>query len=73
MRETIVLPLLAIVTCKEMCASSISMRKKGFKDKDIPARKTAPKSTIYRINGVKERGSRLQCTQESPVGAWTGS
>uniref|UniRef100_A0A8C2F823 Transposase n=1 Tax=Cyprinus carpio TaxID=7962 RepID=A0A8C2F823_CYPCA len=60
MLEIIVLPLLTMVTCKEMRAAIIAVHKNGFTGKDIVATKIAPKSTIYRfIKNFKERGSIL--------------
>ena len=54
----IVLPLSAMVTCKETWAVIIALHKKGFTGKDIAASKIAPKSTIYRIiKNFKESGS----------------
>ena len=54
----IVLPLSIMVTCKETRAVIIALHRKGFTGKDIAASKTAPKSTIYRINkNFKESGS----------------
>ena len=54
----IVLPLLAMVTCKETRAIIIALYKKGFTGKDIAASKIAPKSTIYWIiKNLKESGS----------------
>ena len=54
----IVLPLSAMVTCKETHAVIIALHKKGFAGKDIAASKVAPKSTIYRIiKNFKESGS----------------
>jgi transposase len=44
-----------MVTCKETRAVIIALHKKGFTDKDVAARKIAPKSTIYRI--IKKRRS----------------
>ena len=54
----IVLPLSTMVTCKETCAVSIALYKKGFTGKDIAASKIAPKSTHYWIiKNLKESGS----------------
>lgn len=51
-------PLVTLLSCKEMCAISISSHKKGFRDKFVAASKVAPKSTICQIiKNFKERGS----------------
>ncbi|KAA8579655.1 hypothetical protein FQN60_006748 [Etheostoma spectabile] len=36
-----------MVTCKETCAFTIALHKKGFTGEDIAASKISPKSTIY--------------------------
>ena len=54
----IVLPLSALVTCKETRAVIIALHKKGLTGKDIAANKIAPKSSIYRIiKNFTESGS----------------
>ena len=72
----IVLPLSAMVTCKETHAVVIALHKKGFSGKVIAASKIAPKSTIYRIiKNFKESGSivvtKASGRQESPASART--
>lgn len=58
MLKIIVLPLLTMVTCKEICAVIIALHIKGFPGKDIADSKIAPKSTIYQIiKNFKESGS----------------
>ena len=59
----IVLPLSAMVTCKETCAVIIALHKKGFTGKDIAASKIAPKLTIYRIIKNIKEGEWLNCCE----------
>ena len=64
----IVLPLSAMVTCKETRAVIITLHKKGFTGKDISASKIAHKSTIYRIikNFQESRSIIVKKASERP-------
>lgn len=67
-----VLPLLAMVTCKETHALIVALHKRGFTGKDIAASKTNKNKIIYQIIMIfKERGSiivtKASGAQESPA------